>query len=738
VTFFVGILALETAKRLDLVRRDRVERVLVDAGAFGDAFDDDDDDEAASDVGFEPPSPQMRLFPSGVGGTGGTGGTGGDDDDAYLVLPGGDTPSGRTRRAFVSSNINAVRSSSDAVELPEMREKHTTKTPLVKKALFFNFRRSDEHQVSMMMMRSSASSSPPPSSSSSSLDDTAESGGGRRRRTKRRRTLTARVASVIVSPACRGASLVAAALLVAGGIVGVTRLEMDYESSWMAPRGAMVRKAIHVEKKYFVKSNHWLVDVYSRRRASAVLLDNLGAYRRAVASLRSLSWHRSDQVWLESFDDFVNESHASYDDDVDAFDRLTTEFAVERRLHSDELVFRAGPDGECSTATLPAAVAEAAAAAPDGLTDGLVGAYEAYSSASLGVAAATNRTASNETTRPAADDDDDDDAAVARDADDPAQVPPPAVVVSGVSVCATTVRLEWSKVERKAAQIERLDAAQRKLDKIHGARTLGMFVLRSPTLEALSLTRGATTKSVALVAVVVFLCCFALLGFRLWAAALMLVVVAAIDVVLVGSLWYIGEYCNMVTMVILTLAVGLSVDFSAHVTHAFLHSADRDATTPSSASSASSSSSQGRSVFVAVDAMLAPLLKGGTSTLLAVLPMAFSDSYVIRLFCEICLLIISVGLFFGLFVVPALLQGVVVPWLASSPSGRWRLRRGADDTDSVLSGGRSHHQQQQHRQQETQLYELFPTRRPDDDDDHQRYAPPPLEITGSQSRTSLV
>ncbi len=201
------------------------------------------------------------------------------------------------------------------------------------------------------------------------------------------------------------------------------------------------------------------------------------------------------------------------------------------------------------------------------------------------------------------------------------------------SVCASKIPMSWKKVNEKSTQMRRLDEAQALLD-AHGAEELGLFVQRSAVLEALALTWPQTVKSVGYVALTVFLTCLLLLG-RASAAALMLGVMAFVDVVLIGALYWIGEYCNMITAVILTLAIGLAVDFSAHVTHAYFHA---------------------ESAAAALARMLPPILKAGGSTLLAVLPMAFSQSYVIRLFFAMSLMIISLGLFVGLLVVPAALQ----------------------------------------------------------------------------------
>jgi len=264
-----------------------------------------------------------------------------------------------------------------------------------------------------------------------------------------------------------------------------------------------------------------------------------------------------------------------------------------------------------------------------------------------------------------------------------------------LELCATKIALEWRKVERKATQIRWLDTAQEALDKVHGARRLGMFIARSPTLEALSLTWNTVLKSVILVTITVFICCFLLLGCRLWAAGLMLCIVACIDIVLVGSLYWIGEYCNMVTTVILTLAVGLSVDFSAHVCHAFLHA------TPGPYRTAE-----------ALEHMLSPILKGGFSTLLAVLPMVYSQSYVIRLFFYMVCLIILTGLFFGLFVLPALLHTFISPMLRlpifATPTARF-----GDNQEFLLGGERRRQTElaENHRRNpsSSRIFELFPS-----------------------------
>lgn len=398
--------------------------------------------------------------------------------------------------------------------------------------------------------------------------------------TPRHSTMSQRLADAILSRHGRFVALSATAVLVALGAVGSSRLRMEYESKWLAPSGSMVRDAYEVEDKYFSDVNEAIVKVFSRHDEAAPLFERLDEYRRAVDDLRALPWHESDKFWLDRFDTFVEDDPAVWEDERD-FDARSSLYALMGKRYSDRLVFSPQNETEFTTARCSAL------------------------------------------NLPRQD-----------FADDP-EATMKVVVDEKLALCATRIELRWSKVSDKSEQLRRIDAAQKLLPAF-------MFVSRSPSLEALSLVWDSVKLSVALVALAVAASCLVLFG-KLWPAILMLGVVAIIDVVLLGSLYWIGEYINMVTNVILTLAVGLSVDFSAHYTHAFLHSTHPQSRTHD-----------------ALDRMLAPIAKGAGSTLLAVAPMAASTSYVIRLFCIICALIIFLGFFMGIFFVPALLHSLTL------------------------------------------------------------------------------
>ena len=52
---------------------------------------------------------------------------------------------------------------------------------------------------------------------------------------------------------------------------------------------------------------------------------------------------------------------------------------------------------------------------------------------------------------------------------------------------------------------------------------------------------------------------------------LVLFVCAAMCVVILGAIYWYGDYLNSVTSFFVIIAVGLAVDSSAHIAHAFMH-----------------------------------------------------------------------------------------------------------------------------------------------------------------------
>ncbi|XP_011262753.1 patched domain-containing protein 3 isoform X1 [Camponotus floridanus] len=121
-----------------------------------------------------------------------------------------------------------------------------------------------------------------------------------------------------------------------------------------------------------------------------------------------------------------------------------------------------------------------------------------------------------------------------------------------------------------------------------------------------------------------------------------------------GFMTFWGQPINMISSISLQLAIGLSVDYAAHVAHAFLHTElrkdDDDAPRTTRA-------------LIAVRHIGAAVAYGAGSTLFAVIMLGFSKSYVFIAFFRIFLLMILLGLWHGLIVLPVVLSIIGPPSL---------------------------------------------------------------------------
>lgn len=141
------------------------------------------------------------------------------------------------------------------------------------------------------------------------------------------------------------------------------------------------------------------------------------------------------------------------------------------------------------------------------------------------------------------------------------------------------------------------------------------MVLPSPTLcTADNLASRSFLRAVVFAALVVLVMSVCALGSTA-ASLLIFVMVAAIDLNVLAALHYSGTSFNVVSSLILILAVGFSADYSVHVAHAFLASAEPTA------------EGRGRAALAGVGRSV---LCGGFSTFLAVSFLPISSSYLFR------------------------------------------------------------------------------------------------------------
>ncbi|XP_068427152.1 patched domain-containing protein 3-like [Clinocottus analis] len=104
------------------------------------------------------------------------------------------------------------------------------------------------------------------------------------------------------------------------------------------------------------------------------------------------------------------------------------------------------------------------------------------------------------------------------------------------------------------------------------------------------------------------------------------------------ALW--GINLDSISMINLVMCIGFSVDFSAHITYSFVSSSKRDVNEK------------------AIDALAHlgyPILQGALSTILGVVVLSMSGSYIFRTFFKIVFLVITFGLLHGLVFIPVFL-----------------------------------------------------------------------------------
>ncbi|XP_076462610.1 patched domain-containing protein 3-like isoform X2 [Babylonia areolata] len=113
-----------------------------------------------------------------------------------------------------------------------------------------------------------------------------------------------------------------------------------------------------------------------------------------------------------------------------------------------------------------------------------------------------------------------------------------------------------------------------------------------------------------------------------------------------GSMHFWGLTIDTVTTIILILAIGLAVDYSAHIGHMFM----------------TVTGTRSERVKETLGEMGPPVFYGGFSTFLAFVLLAGSNSYVFTTFFKVFLLVVIYGLFHGLLFLPVLLS-----WLGPQP-----------------------------------------------------------------------
>jgi Niemann-Pick C1 protein len=149
-------------------------------------------------------------------------------------------------------------------------------------------------------------------------------------------------------------------------------------------------------------------------------------------------------------------------------------------------------------------------------------------------------------------------------------------------------------------------------------------------------------RNVGVALAAVFVVCLLLLG-SLTGSLLVFCCLVFINIEVLGSWYLLGNpqaRFNYVTGINLVLSIGFSVDACVHMVHAFLAS---DGTRDERAKNA-------------VGTLGVSVLNGGISTILVLLPLSLSKSYVFTIFFQTVVAIMVLGIWHGLFFVPVALS----------------------------------------------------------------------------------
>ncbi|XP_065559917.1 patched domain-containing protein 3-like [Artemia franciscana] len=155
------------------------------------------------------------------------------------------------------------------------------------------------------------------------------------------------------------------------------------------------------------------------------------------------------------------------------------------------------------------------------------------------------------------------------------------------------------------------------------------LVVRSTSIQTI-LVAGAIMTVISLIFIPNPFC-------ALWVA----LAIVSIETGVVGYMTWWDVSLDSISMINLIMCIGFSVDFSAHISYAFM--------------SANVETSAER-VQECLHSLGLPIVQGAFSTILGVIALTFAPSYIFVTFFKTILLVISFGFLHGLFLLPVLLS----------------------------------------------------------------------------------
>jgi predicted RND superfamily exporter protein len=204
------------------------------------------------------------------------------------------------------------------------------------------------------------------------------------------------------------------------------------------------------------------------------------------------------------------------------------------------------------------------------------------------------------------------------------------------AVLATKTFAQFDKIGSANGNIRSMESTRETVAPYK--ESLGAMVFSPPFVfwEGLAVVYYETIRNIIITLVVVYLVCIIFLA-DIWAATLCGMMIVLIDVCLLGFLHWFGMHMNVVTSINLLLALGLTVDYSAHLAHAYMHSPGE---------------TKDVRMRSALEKIGVSIFNGGMTTFVSIFALAAATSYVFQVFFKCFVLIIFFGLYFGMVVLP--------------------------------------------------------------------------------------
>ncbi|CDI81095.1 Patched family domain containing protein, putative [Eimeria praecox] len=153
---------------------------------------------------------------------------------------------------------------------------------------------------------------------------------------------------------------------------------------------------------------------------------------------------------------------------------------------------------------------------------------------------------------------------------------------------------------------------------------------------------------------------------ELSAGLLVIMMICLIDLALFGFMYFWHVKLHMVSTIALVISIGFAVDYSAHMCHCFTHCLGKTrnqrymkAVTPQDISEGLFMRSERE--MKAIEALVLmgnPLFHGASSTLLGILLLGFSESFVFTVFFRMMVMVVLFGAAHGMVLLP-----VILSWL---------------------------------------------------------------------------